>query len=242
MTRLPRRAALAVALALTLLSGCERGDTQKPGPVGPTDNGVAALPPNFIQDRARDALLNAKSYRIKGDGISDGQRMSLDLRINGSDSGGTVTMGGATIEVLMVAGRRFMRANEKFWAMTLGADKADTVAEVIGDRWVVVPNDEKMLAGLFTVGDIDQLFRPDSSLKMGQTRDIDGVKAIGVVDGGAEGSTLYVATTGEPYPLRVVGSKAADGEIAFSEFGATFDDLKAPAESDVIDLAKLARN
>ncbi|HEX2774291.1 MAG TPA: hypothetical protein VHN18_17935, partial [Micromonosporaceae bacterium] len=221
---------------------CQRGDAQKPGPVGPTDNGVSALPPNFILDRAKEALQQAKSYRVKGNGVSDGQKLSLDFRISGNDLGGKVTMGGATIELLSVAGRRFMRPDEKFWAMAIGADKADKMVKLIGDRWVVVPDDDKRLVKLFSIANVDQLFRPDSSLKTGETRDIDGVKAIGVVESGAEGGALYVATTGQPYPLLVVGSNPADGEVAFSDFGATFEDLKAPPESDVIDLEEVSRN
>jgi hypothetical protein len=241
-TRLGLRAALTFAAAATLLTGCQRGDTQEPGPVGPTDNGVSTLAADEILDRAKTALRQATSYRAKGNGSSDGQKMSLDFRVSGTDLGGALTMDGASIEVLSVAGQQYMRPDEKFWANIAGPEKAGEVAKLMGDKWVRVPDDDKNLGGLFDIANVDNLLKPDGTLTKGETKDIDGVKAIGLVDSGGEQGTLYVATIGEPYPLRLVSRNTADGgQVDFTDFGATFDDLKAPAEAEVIDLEELSR-
>lgn len=240
-TRLGTRVALTFAVAGSLLTGCQSGDTQEPGPVGPTDNGVSALAADEILERAKGALQQAKSYRMKGNGSSDGKKMSLDFRVSGTDVGGRLTMDGANIEVLAIAGHQYIRPDEKFWSTFAGPDKAHEFAKLMGDKWVAVPNGDKSFGGLFGAANVDEILKPDGTLTKGEPKDLDGTKAIGLVDGGAEGGTLYVATTGEPYPLRMVSTKPAEGQVSFTDFGATFDDLKAPAEADVVDLAQLSR-
>jgi hypothetical protein len=236
------RAALAFAVAAALLTGCQGGGAEEPGPVGPTDNGVSALAADEILERAKSALQQAKSYRVKGDGNSDGQKMSLDFRISGTDLAGRLTMDGANVEILSAAGQQFMRPDEKFWSTIAGADKGAEFAKLLGNKWVKVPKDNKNFDGLLGIANVDNLLKPDGKLTKGEPKDVDGAKAIGLVDGGAEGGTLYVATTGEPYPLRLVSGDAAEGgQVDFTDFGGTFDDLKAPAEAEVIDLNELSR-
>jgi hypothetical protein len=242
-TRLGMRAAVTCAVAVTLLAGCQRGAAQEPEAVGPTDNGVSALPANDILNRAKSALRQAKSYRVKGNGKADGQKIGIDFRISGNDLGGKLTMGNANVELLSVAGKHYMRPDEKFWVSAVGVDKAPTVAKLIGDRWVVVPEDDNDFAELFGIANVDEMLKPDGSLSKGETTDINGVKAIGLVDNDSEKGTLYVATTGEPYPLRLLSTSTVEGgQIDFTDFGATFADLKAPPESEVIDLKELSRN
>jgi len=36
--------------------------------------------------------------------------------------------------------------------------------------------------------------------------------------------------------------RGSESQITFSDFGATFDDLKAPPEAEVVDFEKLKRN
>src|SRR4051812_45296008 len=71
-----------------------------PGSAAPpkaADNGVAALKPSAIVDRAKAALKSAKSFRMKGTATDNGQKISLDFKISGRDSSGTMTMGTAEI-------------------------------------------------------------------------------------------------------------------------------------------------
>jgi hypothetical protein len=243
-TRSAKRGVLAFALA-ALLSGCAGGDGESGAPreTAPTDNGISALPPNEILERAKTALEQAKSYRVKGNINAEGQRMSLDFRVSGTNLGGRLVMNGANVDLLSVAGQQYMRPDRKFWVDTVGASKADEIVKLMGNKWAKVPPENKDFADLFGIASVEDLLKPDGSLTKGQPKDIDGVKTIGLVDGGADGGTLYVATTGEPYPVRLESRNATEGgQITFSDFGATFDDLTAPPESEVIDFEQLARN
>jgi hypothetical protein len=52
-------------------------------------------------------------------------------------------------------------------------------------------------------------------------------------------STLYVAVEGPAYTLRLAGPTEADGSLTFSDFGATFADLKTPPASKIVDFDEL---
>lgn len=205
----------------------------------PAGNGVAALPPAEILSRSKAALKQAKSFRISGNMVNNGQRVNLDLKTRGADVGGSMAFGKAKVELLTIKGRQYIRPNQQFWAMAGDPAKAPAVAKLIGDRWVKVPADKKEFAELFNAADIDSLLEPDAKLTKGAEKTIDGIETIALVDSGADGGTLYVATEGEPYPIQMVPTKASDGQLTFSAFGNAFPELKAPAQAQVLDMQAL---
>lgn len=238
------RSAIALAAAAAFLAGC--GGSGKGGgeplSTGPTDNGVSALAPNEVLERSTTALKTAKSYRIKGNiNTDDGKKMDLDFRVVGSDLGGRLSVDGATVELLSVGGQQYIRPDAKFWQQNVGPDAAENIVKLMGEKWAKVPPGNKDFANMFGVASLDKLLKPDGSLTKGETQDIDGVKTIGLVDGSAKGGTIYIATTGEPYPIRLQSKDATEGQLTFSDFGATFDDVQAPPDAQVVDFEKLKR-
>lgn len=239
-----RRSVITLAATAAFLSGCGgSGDGgAEPESTGPTDNGISALAPNEILERSTTAVKNAKSYRIKGNIKTDEGNMDLDLRVAGSDLGGRLTMDGATVELLAVGGQQYIRPDAKFWQQKSDSpEAAENIVKLMGDKWAKVPAGNKDFSDMFGVASLDELLKPDGSLTKGESRDIDGVKTIGLVDESAKGGTLYVATTGEPYPIRVESKDTTEGQLTFSDFGATFDDVQAPPEAQVVDFEKLKR-
>ena len=207
----------------------------------PADNGVAALGPAAILKAAKAALTAAKSFHLQGKTNSGGETTGLDFKIDGTDVAGKMTMGGADVELLSVGGQHYMRPSSKFWTKYGGgAKQGAAIAQLVGDRWVTVPASDKAFGSLFTVTDVSELLKPDGKVTKGAVKEIDGTKAIGLAEGGSDGGTLWVATVGKPYPLRLQGPTAADGGLTFSDFGATFADIKKPSATQVVDLSKLA--
>lgn len=233
-------AGLVLAAATTVLAACgtDRDASPKAEWVS-ADNGVAALAPADVLKRAKAALVKTKSFHVKGDTTDEGQRIGIDVKVSGSDFAGALTLRKAKVELLSVGGKHYIRPDEAFWAMFAGAEQATTIAEVMGDRWALVRPSDKNFEDMFNLADIDQMLAPEGALGKGPIKQIDGTSAVGLVDKSPDGGTLYVATVGEPYPLRADGTKAADGGMAFSEFGATFPEIHAPASTEVIDFAKL---
>lgn len=236
-----KRSVITLAGVAALLAGCGGGDSAKPGSVGPTDNGISVLAPDEALQRATAALKGAKSYRLKGNLDVDGTRMGLDFRVSGTDLGGRLSVDDGKAELLSVAGQKYVQADKKFWVKAAGPDAGNNMVKLVGDKWAKVPEKNKDFADVFSAANIDKLLKPGGTLTKGETKDIEGVKTIGLVDKSANGGTLYVATTGQPYPIRVEGTDTAKDQIIFSDFGATFDDLKAPPAAEVVDLEKLMR-
>ncbi|MDG4782564.1 hypothetical protein O7614_23165 [Micromonospora sp. WMMD961] len=235
------RRGLVAVVAMALLTGCGdgNGDGGQPASNAPADNGVAALAPDEALQRATTAVKNAKSYRLAGDIDNDGQKMTLDFKMTGSDLAGQVSTTEGTVELLSVAGQQYIRPDEKFWAKNAGAQASGEIVKLMGDKWAKV-SEKDDFTQLFDVANVEQLLKPDGTMTKGEAKEIDGVKTVGLVDGDKNG-TLYIATTGEPYPVRMEGGQDAAGQITFSDFGATFDELKAPAADQVVDFDQLKR-
>jgi hypothetical protein len=234
-----RYALVPLALAGALLAGCggDGGAAPKPKSTAPTANGVSALSPTEILDKATAALESAKSYRIKGDIDSDGQKLSLDFKISGKNLLGSITSEGATIELLSIGGQNYIRPDEAFWKANAG-DAGATMAQLMGDKWARLSTTDKNFTQLFKITDPSELLKPKGQLSKGETKQVTGGNAVAVIESGADGGTLWVATTGQPYPLMLEGPKNK-GQLTFSDFGASFSDVVGPADTDVIDLDKL---
>jgi hypothetical protein len=237
------RALVPLVLAGAVLAGCG-GTDDGGGPGGaptssaPADNGVAAMAAPAILDKAVATLDAAKSFSLKGDIADDGQKIALDIKVSGEDILGSMTINGATVELLRVGGEMLIRPDEKFWTQNAGADAGATMTQLMGDRWARLSSKNAEFEDFFQIAEPAELLKPEGTVTKSGTKTVNGVEAIGLVDGSSDGGTLYVATTGEPYPLLLQGP-AGEGELAFGDFGATFDDIKAPAAADVVDLDKL---
>jgi hypothetical protein len=238
---------VAVLVAATaLLTGCGSeadGAAAPASPVSsaPAGNGVAALEPSAIVAKAKAALQDATSFRVKGDDAEGGKTMKLDLKVKaGGDFTGSITKGKSTLELLAVDGKRYMRPDEAFFVETgTDAKQAKAIATVMGERWMLVPSNEKDLADLFSLGDVDVLVKPEGKLSKGEARKIDGVPAIGVVETSDDAAVLFVATEGEPYPLAVEALDSGKRTMTFSDFGTSFPEIKPLAAKDVLDLSQL---
>jgi hypothetical protein len=239
--------AVTVAALAVLAAGCQSTDDTKtaaPAPTSvapskPAGNGVAALTAAEILKKAKAALVASKSFHVKGNTVEDGEKLAVDLKVSGKNVSGSLVTGKAKVELLAVGGKQFIRPNEAFWTISGAGKQAHTVAKVVGTRWVKVTPGDKDLADLFSLGDADTLLDPDGALTKGTEKVIAGVPAIGLVDGGKPGGTLWIATTGEPLPLKLDGT---DGSGAtFGEFGKTFAEIKQPAATEVFDMATLGK-
>lgn len=238
------RALVPLVLAGALLAGCggtDDGDTPEGASTSsaPASNGVADLEPNAIVDKATAALSAAKSFSLRGQINTDGQQLALDIKVAGQDILGSMTIDGAKVELLRVAGQMYIRPDEKFWTQNGGADAGATMSQLMGDRWAKLSSKNAEFEEFFQVTDPEQLLKPEGTLTKGSKKTVNGVEAIGVTESGSDGGTMYVATTGEPYPLLLEGPPG-EGQLTFGDFGATFD-IKAPAAGEVVDLDKLTR-
>ncbi|MFG2264987.1 hypothetical protein [Streptomyces sp. NPDC048720] len=247
-----RRTALAAICLITAatagITGCLPGqDKADSKPKGP----FAGLSGGQIADRALKATTGAASLRMKGEVADDestgtiGLDMALDKK---GECAGTMSMGGqGKADLIKTGSTVYMKYDEAFLrAQSKGESKADTDAAVdmLAGKWTkmaVKGQDAKDIAGfcdlnsvLAGAGDVS------SDATRGKTTTVDGTPAIVLHEkDGKDRYTLYVATEGKPYLLRVDSAAGAKEPVhlAFADY-----DKPVPAQKPagkVIDLDAL---
>ncbi len=213
----------APLLAVALLAGC--------GGSGKKSNGEAAKTADQIVADAQAAVRNATSVRFSG---SAGADLVVNLHLAADKGGeGRITANGLTFDIVRIDGSAYFKGDAKFWRRFGGA----AAATLFNGRWLKAPATSGRLASLTPLTDIDQLFNAIFSshgkLEVGKETTINGKPAIGVVDT-EEGGTMFVATTGKPYPLGI--RKTGSGSIIFDEWD---EPVKLAAPKGAVDISQL---
>ncbi|GAA2879979.1 lipoprotein [Actinoplanes cyaneus] len=236
----------ALTISAALLSGCGLpNDPNAPKPTAsvssdPAGNGVEVLSGKGVLDKSRIALRSAKSFHVKGVVKEEKDLIQLDLKNAGDDFTGSLKSSGATIEVLSVAGQKYIRPDAKFWErMDSTGATATAMKQQVGTKWIKLAAKDADFGTIFAAADIDAILNSEGVVTKGETEDVDGVPALAVRDSADAASTLWVSTRGEPYPLKLEGP-AGQG-LTFSDFGKTFPEIKEPAASEFVDQSKLGK-
>jgi hypothetical protein len=230
-----------LVMAAAFLAGCTSnapGATATSTPT-PTSNGVDALTADEILAKATEAIGKASSFRIKGSAVEDGTKVAIDLVSVGKNTKGTVTGEGMTFDIVQVDGVSYVKADE-FWRLMLATFIKDEAQRTMAGaalkgKYVKAPADKADDLKSF-VPAADDLLKAEGAVTKGEATTIDGKPAITLTD--ASGNKIYVATTGEPYPLRVEAKTGEKMEIV--EIGANAT-ITAPAAADILDLEALAK-
>ena len=236
-------AACAVA-ALTLGAGCGGSGSSAPGAGSPsptpTDNGIVNLPATEIMSRTQAALKKVPSVRLKGNGVGEGARFAIDLHVSDTGGRGTITQNSQTLEILRIGTTVYIKADADFWRAQTGNAAA---AELLKGKYLKGSTSDPKVAGLAALTELDkfvaELFSTKKTVTKGEKKTIRGVDAIGIVQAGKDGGTLYVATRGEPYPLQITSNTPSEpATIDFLDYGKPVK-LTAPPSDQVVDTSKL---
>lgn len=247
--RIPGGLAAAVAATALLTAACgpeKSGAAGTPVPTAstptkPAGNGIEAKSADEILSAATAAFAKATSVHLKGTVVESGDTIGLDLTLGTAGGRGTMRAPiakGKSVSISILNTKRGVYFKSlQMWRSVGGAQMAD----LIGDRWVLVPKNNSEFKDFEQMTDLKKFAKDvldtNETVVKGKTTVIDGVPAIGLR--GSDG-TLYVATTGTPYPIKIVPKKPArPGEgLAFLDYDAPLD-LTPPA--DPIDLNKLGQ-
>ncbi|MFF3376448.1 hypothetical protein ACFYXF_26270 [Streptomyces sp. NPDC002680] len=240
-----RRTTLA-ALCLTAITvagvaGCLPGEdkaadktadrTTAAEPKGP----FAGLTGGQIAERALTATSGASSLRMTGDVADDesGGTIRIDMALDKrGECAGTMSMNGeGRADVVKTGTALYMKYDEKFLrAQSDGSSKEETdgVVAMLAGKWTKMAAtgaDAKDIAGFCDLDSVLADFKdagsgPGAGVTRGATTTVDGTPALVVNEkDGKDSYTLYVATKGKPYILRLESKSAKDpGTIAFSEY------------------------
>ncbi|UXY28021.1 hypothetical protein [Streptomyces sp. HUAS TT20] len=213
-------AALCLAAAATAgLSGCLPGqDKADSKPKGP----FAGLTGGEIADRALKATTGASSLRLKGDVADDESNgtIQLDMALNKKgECAGTMSMGGqGKADLIKTGDTVYMKYDEAFLrAQSKGESKADTDAAVamLAGKWTKMAVKGQDAKDIASFCDLDTVLGGaadvNSDATRGRTTTVDGTPAIVLHEkDGKDQYTLYVATEGKPYLLKIDSTSAKD--------------------------------
>jgi hypothetical protein len=221
---------LAATLLATAVAGCG----------GSSTNGVESKSPAKIIEAAQNAAASAKSVRVRGSVASAGTQLSLNLQIEqGKGAKGTIAEGPLSFELIRVGETVYIKGSEAFYAHFAGAE----AAKLLQGKWLQAPASSGEFETLGNLTDMRSLIGTvlgqHGNLQKGATTTVSGEKAVAVKDL-TKDATLYVATSGKPYPIRIAKSGSGGGTVNFEGWNANVS-ISPPSHSINIERLKARR-
>ncbi|SCG00227.1 MULTISPECIES: hypothetical protein [unclassified Streptomyces] len=219
-------------------SSSKSNSGEKPEPFADL-SGPEIAEKSFATVRAASSLtLKADVKEGTGTVVTD---MALDKK---GDCAGTMSMNGeGTATVSKVGATVYMKFDEEMLrAQGEGQPKEETdaVVKMLADRWVKTDAkapDAKDFVGFCALDELLAEFEDgDSIARKGPLTTVDGQQAITLNEtDGASDYTMYVATEGKPYLLKIVVKGKDAGTMAFTDFDKPVP-AEVPADKDIVDL------
>ncbi|GAA2246702.1 lipoprotein [Streptomyces atrovirens] len=217
----------------------------------PKEEPFAGLTGGEIAEKAFKATAGASSLRMTGDvpDESGGGTVHIDMALNKrGDCAGTMGLDGQGEAELIKAGDTvYIKYDEKF-LRAQGKEEpeedVDAAVALLAGKWMKTSAEGSDAGDLTGFCDLDQALGGaedgDGRATRGRTTTIDGTPAITLeARDGADRFTLYVATEGEPYLLRLDSTSPSDpGSLSFGDY-----DEPVPVEKpagDVLDIDSLS--
>jgi hypothetical protein len=200
--------------------------------------------PRQIIDLAASILRRSGGYAMRADLLQDHRRTIITLTTSGRDRyEASLTTGRSAFELVSLPDAAYLRGDRAFWR---SQGSAASAARLAGD-WLHVPDtgarSVTRTLGTLAPGTLARCLTEDhGTLTLAGHETVNGTRALIVRDAGdvpgATPSTIAVASSGTPYPLRYDATGAtrrggrvdvcnngkgggATGTIALSQFGRT---------------------
>jgi hypothetical protein len=201
--------AVCAALSAGALAGCGGGSS--------SGNGVASKSADDIVSAASRAITHASSVHVSGSIVSGGVPLNLDLTLaSGKGGSGQMSEGGLAFKIVNIGKTVYIQGTRAFWQHFGGT----AAARLLDGKWLKAPASGQF-ASLAALTNMQRLMgsilSTHGSLKKGSTTNVNGHQVIAVTDK-RQGGTLYVATTGPPYPVEIMRQGAGGGKIVFDHF------------------------
>jgi len=233
------RTLLTAGLVAGLVAGASGCHVERRDPeAGVIGNGMAGLPAQQILAKATDAARSSTSVLIKGQVVQGGTTARLDLRLKGADGGvGTVTLDTREFRIVRVGTELYITGARGAFA------ELGRAGGLLEGKPVHVSATDPRFSEVARFTDLRRilslLLAPAAGLSKGDLAgQVNGSPALALLNAAGRGGTLWVATSGTPYPLRLdvpaSSGGPASGTLDFLEYGAPVV-LTPPA--DALDLS-----
>ncbi|WP_326700859.1 hypothetical protein OG909_28320 [Streptomyces sp. NBC_01754] len=237
-----RAAACAAVTVLTVTTGA----------VARADDGFASLPAQQIADRSRDALLGARSLRLRAEGdLGKGRSaMTVDISLDrAGNCAGSVDLGGGkgAVEIVKRGDAVWVKPDADFWKNQVPVG-GTTFDAILAGRYLKGGASDSRLRPVVDVCDLDTFRelvsdnadRDGGTLTKGTVTTVDGVRTVPVTrEARGQRLTAYVDTGGAHHPVRLtVRGAGADATVDFSRFDQPVP-AATPAADDTVDVSAL---
>jgi len=225
---------IAAVGAAALVAGCATqgsGTSPTPSP-SVADNGVSALSANEILEKAKTALAGVDSFRMKGAALEDNEKIDIDFKVKGDDVGGTMSFQGMTLEIIRIGNDAYIKADALFQTL-LGSQPQ--LLNMIKGKYLKVNASDERFKQFTQISNPEELLKPEGTVTKGEAKTVNGKPAIAIIDDKDKGK-MYIATVGDPLPLRIEDESGANG----MDF--TYDEtitVTAPPTDQVVDASTL---
>jgi hypothetical protein len=225
-----RASLLALVVAAALLAGCGSGSSS-------SSNGEASKSPAQVLADAKTAASSASSTHVAGDIDSAGTKISLDLSMaRGKGAKGSMSTNGSSFDLIRVGDTLYIHGSDAFWRQNGGP----LAAQLLHGKWLKASGTSGKFSSLAALTNIGLLLGKVNSTHGKLVNDgqvtYKGAQAVRIRDT-SDNSTFYVAATGKPYPVALVGGKAnQSGTITFGDWN---KHVVLTAPSNAIDLSKI---
>jgi hypothetical protein len=175
-----------------------------------SNNGVASKSASSILNAASAATAGAKSFTYGGTTEQSGSSANFKVSVSSTGKGqGTITISGQPVKLVKVGNTVYFSSTKAFWEKSAGSG----AGSLFGTRWVAVPSTDSDFAGINSLLDASQVASQfsgtsNTGFTKGKTSTINGQQVIAIKGASTSdnaGGTVYVATTGKPYIIRVSG-------------------------------------
>ena len=211
-----RVSALALVLTAALLAGC--GGSKQSAP----PNGEASKPADQVFANAKAAAMSASSAHVAGSLVSNGTPFTLDVSlVRDKGATGSVSINGLAFDLVKIGDTIYIKGSDAFYQHFAGA----TVAQLIHGKWIKASATSARFRSFAPLASIAGLFAEISAnhgrlVNDGETT-YKGQPVVAIRDV-SDNSKLYVAATGKPYPVAIVGGKKSQsGAVAFDDWNQT---------------------
>jgi len=246
--RLGTKQASAILIAGLVIAGgataCSSSGTSETASASPAPS--VDMKPNNVMDQdaatilkeAQKAAEAAASVKVSSSTQSEQGTQSFELTFTPTGTTGSMSQGASgSFEVIASGGTVYVKGDENFNKAFAG----EAATEQLAGKWVAVPGDSPQAQGFQGLGSSKEFFAgllaADGDLKKAEeTKDIAGVKSVGLTN--KDKGTLWIATTGEAYPMSIDPPKGAQGSMTFTDWNAPVT-IEAPSQDEVVNLADL---
>jgi hypothetical protein len=217
-----RALVLSLVLAGVLFAGC--GSSSKSA----KSNGEESKPAAKVLADAKTAATSASSAHVSGSIQSEGTPITLDLSTaRGKGAKGSMSTSGLKFDLVRIGDTLYIRGSDEFLKHFAGGD----VAQLLHDKWLKASATHGRLKSLAPLTSLGALFAGVSAQHGKLVNDgkstYKGADVI-VIRDTSDNSKLYVAATGKPYPVAIVGGKKGEsGTITFDDWNKSVP-LSAP--------------